>query len=66
MREVFGDIECDDVIRSRRLRCTGCGDKYSLDLRTENPSAAELQSLTIRRLDRIDYVPRVKWRDERA
>ena len=63
---MFGNIECDDVINSRRLRCTRCGDKYSLDLRMEKPSAAELQSLTIRRLDRIDYVPRVKWRDEKA
>ena len=66
LRRLFGDIECDDVIDNRRLRCTGCGGKHSLEMRTENPSAEELQSITIRRLDRIDYVQRVKWKDEKA
>lgn len=64
LREVLGDIACDDVIDRRKIRCGGCGDKFSLDMRVENPSAADLQSVTVRRLS-FRWVKRIMWHDEK-
>ncbi|MBO6539869.1 MAG: hypothetical protein JJ969_10755 [Rhizobiaceae bacterium] len=62
LRRVFGDIEVDDVIY--QMRCSECRKTHTLDVEMVSPSAAERQRITLRRVDKIDYVRRVTWRDE--
>lgn len=64
LRKVFGDIEVDDVVY--QMRCERCRKKRSLAIETVSPSAADRQAMTIRRIDKIDYVRRVTWRDVRG
>lgn len=62
LRTVFGDIEVDDVVL--QMRCSGCHNRHTLAIELISPSAADRQSMTIRRVDRIYYVRRVTWRDD--
>jgi hypothetical protein len=64
LEKLFGNIEVDDVVRGK-VRCSRCGNRHTLEIRTAHPSAAEMQTIVIRRIDRIEYVRRVTWRDER-
>jgi hypothetical protein len=61
MKEVCGDVQVDDV----KFRCETCGDR---DIRPSeyHPPIAELQTMTIRRLEKIYFQRRVVWRDEPA
>jgi hypothetical protein len=61
MKEIFGDIPLDDL--QIRMRCERCGLDGQIDIRKMAPSIAELQNMTIRRLDRIRWVRRVTWRE---
>lgn len=62
LRTVFGDIECDDV--PYQMRCSNCRGDRTLDFSLENPSAEEMQRITVRRVERIYYFRRVIWKDE--
>ena len=65
LKAAFGNIECDDVVYQNDWRCMGCGEANMIELDLAAPSAAELQSAVIRRIDRIAYVRRVTWKDQR-
>ena len=64
LKTVFGPIEVDDV--PLQMRCTRCRNKHTLQIETISPSAADRQTMTVRRVDRIDYVRKVTWRDVRG
>lgn len=65
LAKVFGaSIECDDVTLRHKWRCRKCGLDGTIEMNLENPPAAKLQVMKLRRLDRIEYVRRVHWRDE--
>lgn len=64
LRRVLGDIEVDDV--ADQMKCSGCRQKHTLKVSTLLPSASERQGMTIRRLEKIYYVRRAIWRDEKA
>jgi len=60
LRQVYGDIEVDDLVFP--LKCTRCGSLS--EVKGEVPPAAERQKITLRRLVEVRYVRRAKWRDE--
>lgn len=62
--EAFGSIECDDLVYGRRWRCRKCGMEDTIEMSLENPPAAKLQEIRLRRLDGIVNIRRVLWRDE--
>jgi len=64
LKVAFGNVECDDVPYRNNWRCTSCGNRNMIDLTIVNPSAADLQKIKLRRIDRILYIRRVIWRDE--
>lgn len=66
LKVAFGNIECDDVTRAQRWRCTRCNQRDMLDFSIEHPSAADLQKIVLRRIDRVEYVRRVIWRDAKG
>lgn len=59
----FGNIECDDVPYARNWRCMKCDQVGMIDMDVHNPSAEALQSIRLRRIDRVEYVRRVIWKD---
>lgn len=61
LRKVFGSIEVHDV--PYQMRCAKCRNTHTLDIETLPPSAAERQTLVIRRVEKIYYVRKVIWRD---
>lgn len=63
LQRLFGDIELVDVVHDARWRCSTCRSHETLEIKAEIPSASELQNCTVRRIDRIDYVRRVVWKD---
>ena len=63
LKVAFGNIECDDVVYQQRWRCTGCNGAGILHLTLQEPPAAG--GVTVRRLDRVNYVRKLVWRDER-
>lgn len=65
LRKLLGDIECDDVTDHHTWRCTSCGKSGTVEMKTGVLSAADRQSVVIRRLVRIDYIKRPVWKDER-
>lgn len=64
LRKVLGNIEVDDVVY--QMRCAHCRKTHTLDIQIVSPSAEDRQRMTIRRIDKIDYVRRVTWRDVRG
>jgi hypothetical protein len=64
LRTLFGPIEVDDV--PYQMRCAKCGKRHTLEIETLSPSAADRQTMIIRRIDKIAYVRRVTWRDVRG
>ncbi len=63
-RTLFGNIEVDDVLYQQHWRCVNCRKSETLSIDLVSSSAADRQKMMIRRIDRIDYVRRVIWRDE--
>lgn len=61
LKELCGNVQVDDL----KLRCEKCGDS-NIMLSEHHPPIAELQTMTIRRLDRVCFQRRVVWRDEPA
>lgn len=64
LKQLFGDIECDDVIYQPGWRCYQCGKDGTLEFELVKPSAEERQHISIRRIGHIRYVRKVEWRDE--
>lgn len=64
LRQVLGNIEVDDVAHA--MRCQKCGEKRTLRIDTILPGATERQGMIIRKLEKIYYVRRATWRDEKA
>lgn len=61
--DLFGDIEVDDVVYVQRWRCTQCrNDEMVIDL--PQLAGPERQAAKVRRIDRIEYVRKVRWREE--
>lgn len=59
---MLGNVEVDDV--AYLMKCSGCDGRSTLVLELLSPSAADRQSLTIRRVERIYYVRRIVRHDE--
>ncbi|MEP9374099.1 hypothetical protein [Mesorhizobium sp. KR1-2] len=59
LKELCGNAQVDEV----KLRREKCGDN-NITLTEYHPPIAELQSMTIRRLDKVYFQRRVVWRDE--
>jgi len=64
LRELLGDIDCDDVTDRHLWRCEGCNKTRTVVLELVYPSATEKQSMTVRRLARIKVTRVPVWRDE--
>jgi hypothetical protein len=64
LRKIFGNIECDHVTDNHVWRCMNCRKTHTIDITLAYPSALERQTMKVRRLDRIEYVRRIFWRDE--
>jgi hypothetical protein len=64
LRKLFGNIECDDVTDKQVWRCSNCRKTRTVVMTLAYLSAAQKQGMTLRRLDRIEYVRKVFWRDE--
>ncbi len=63
LRTAFGNIECDDVVYQGRWKCTGCDGHQTMKITLGDPPPGE--TVIVRRLDRVEYVRRPIWRDER-
>jgi len=61
---LFGDVEVDDVIYVQRWRCVKCKRDDTLHMELVSKSDSDRQAMRIRRLDRVEYVRKVTWRDE--
>ena len=57
---LYGDMPAINL--GMKMRCQNCGS--FLTVRVEIPLAEERQRIRLRRLDRIWWVRRVRWRDE--
>jgi hypothetical protein len=66
LRRLFGNIECDDVIYSRRWRCMKCNSPDMLEMDIRNPPIGKGEPFVIRRLDRIATKSWPVWRDEKG
>jgi hypothetical protein len=66
LRTLFGNIEVDDVIYRQRWHCTNCKNSGTLEINVDDPPAEKRQSITIRRLERIEIIRKPIWRDERG
>jgi hypothetical protein len=66
LKQLFGDIECDDVVYQPGWRCEKCGQGSVLEMEVVKPSAEDRQRMTVRRIESIVYVRKVTWRDEKA
>lgn len=64
LSRLLGDIEVDDV--ADQMTCSGCKRKHTLKAEQLLPSAPERQGMTVRRLEKVYYVRRAIWRDEKA
>lgn len=64
LKQLFGDIECDDVVYQPGWACVQCRKDGTLEFELVRPSAADRQKMTIRRIGKIRYVRKVEWRDE--
>lgn len=65
LRTLFGNIEVDDVIYFQKWRCIKCGRDDTLNIEVCTLSAEDRQKLTIRRIERIEYMRKVTWKDEK-
>jgi hypothetical protein len=66
LRKLFGDVECDDVTDRHIWRCSNCAKTHTVSMALALLSAVQRQGVTFRRLDRIEYIRKVFWRDEKA
>lgn len=66
LKQLFGDIECDDAIYQPGWACVQCKRDSTLEMEIINPLAEDRQKMVIRRIAQIIYVRKVKWRDERG
>jgi len=48
------------------MHCERCEPGLRPEVDTAYPSIAELEAMTIRRLDRVRWVRRTTWRDEKG
>lgn len=64
LKRILGDIDCDAITDRNVWRCTKCQKTHTIDFALAYPSAAEQQTMKVRRLDRIDYVRKIIWREE--
>ncbi len=60
----FGNIECDDVTYSSKWRCSSCKGLHTIELKIEDPPAAKMQEIRVRRISRIEYIRRVIWKED--
>lgn len=59
----FGNIEVDDVIYQNRWRCTNCDQTDTLEINLGDPPAAKMQTMIVKRIERITYLRKVIWKD---
>lgn len=64
LKQLFGDVECDDVIFQPGWRCVQCKKEGTLEFELVHPSAQDRQKLLLRRIKHIWYVRKVEWWDE--
>ncbi len=62
--QLFGDVPVDDL--EYRMRCEQCEPGSRPEVEPAYPSIAELEAMTVRRLDGVRWVRRITWRDEKG
>jgi hypothetical protein len=64
LRIVFGNVEVDEMAYQRDWRCSNCGKISTIELKLCDPNPDQLRNITIRKIDRIEYVRKITWKDE--
>lgn len=59
--QLYGDVPAANL--ERLMRCGNC--RSPLNVKVASPTAEERQKIRLRRLDRVWWVKRVSWRNER-
>jgi hypothetical protein len=62
LEEIFGNVDVDGI--AGRMRCDRCKKRDFLHAKLVLPTAAERQTIRVRRLAEIRVVRKVIWRDE--